>query len=163
MVVARAVPRRSGYLSLDWMNEVVEMSKQRSLNTMNTLVRFGAGLFCLGLIFSCGPSSEDKVAAENACSQYASSQSGYTPANPPGGDSSIGKGAAVGAVGGAAVGAATAKSGKSTKKAVQGAAVGAAAGAGLGALKDNEDKRKAEQGRAAYQSAFKACMIGKGY
>jgi hypothetical protein len=139
------------------------MRKQNSLNTMDTIFRLGAGLVCLGLLVSCGPSSEDKLAAEIACSQYASSQSGYTPANPPGGDSSVGKGAAAGAVGGAAVGAATAKSGKSTKKAVQGAAVGAAAGAGLGALKDNEDKKKAEQGRAAYQSAFSTCMAGKGY
>lgn len=139
------------------------MSKQNSLDTREMLLRLGAGLVCLGLIVSCGPSSEDELAAEIACSQYASSQSGYTPANPPGGDSSIGKGAAAGAVGGAALGAATAKSGKSTKKAVQGAAVGAAAGAGLGALKDKEDKKNAKQGRDAYQSAFSSCMAGKGY
>jgi hypothetical protein len=139
------------------------MSKWNSLNTKETLFRLGAGLVCMGLIVSCGPSSEEELAAEIECSQYASSQTGYTPANPPGGDKSIGKGAAAGAIGGAAVGAATAKSGKSTKKAVQGAAVGAAAGAGLGALKEKEDKKKAEQGRAAYQSAFSSCMAGKGF
>ena len=136
------------------------MRISRSRKTVNALFRLGAGLVCVGLIVSCGPSSEDKVAAEIACSQYASSQSGYTPANPPGGKSSVGKGAAVGAVGGAAVGAATSKK---SKKVVQGAAIGAAAGAGLGALKDHEDDKKAEQSRAAYQAEYQACMSAKGF
>ena len=142
------------------------MSTHQSLKSIHSLARLGAGLVCLGLIVSCGPSSEDKLNAEIACSQYASSQSGYTPANPPGGSSSVGKGAAAGAVGGAAVGAVSSSgsSGKKTaKNAAIGAAAGAAAGAGLGALKDNEDQKKAAQARSAYQSEFQACMSAKGF
>ena len=139
------------------------MSTHQSPRIINTLARLGAGLFCLGLIVSCGPNSEDKLNAEIACSQYASSQSGYTPANPPGGSSSVGKGAAVGAVGGAAVGAASGSSKKTAEKVAIGAAAGAAAGAGLGALKDNEDQKKAAQARSAYQSEFQACMSAKGF
>jgi len=136
------------------------MKKNQSNNTLNAVARIGAGVFCLGLIVSCGPGSEDQVSAEIACSQYAASQSGYTPANPPGGGSTVGKGAAAGAIGGAAIGATTSNKGK---KVVKGAAIGAAAGAGLGALKDSEDRKKAEQGRSAYEGEYQACMSAKGF
>lgn len=139
------------------------MSAKPVFRNVNTFARLSAGFFCLGLLVSCGPSSEDKLAAEIACSQYASSQSGYTPANPPGGSSSVGKGAAVGAVGGAAIGAASGSKKKTAEKVAIGAAAGAAAGAGLGALKDNEEQKKAAQARAAYQSEFQACMAAKGF
>lgn len=139
------------------------MSTSLLFRNVNMVARVSAGLFCLGLVVSCGPGSEDKLAAEMACSQYASSQSGYTPANPPGGSRSVGKGAAAGAVGGAAIGAASGSKKKTAEKVAIGAAAGAAAGAGLGALKDNEDQKKAAQARAAYQSEFQACMTAKGY
>ena len=139
------------------------MSTRLSFSNLHTIARVSAGLFCLGLIVSCGPSSEDKLTAEIACSQYAVSQSGYTPANPPGGSSSVGKGAAAGAVGGAAIGAASGSKKKTVEKVAIGAAAGAAAGAGLGAIKDNEDEKKAAQARAAYQSEFQTCMTAKGF
>jgi len=139
------------------------MNKAFSLDNALTLARLSVGLFCAGLIVGCGLGSEEQRAAEMACSQYASSRSGYTPANPPGGDSSVGKGAAIGAVGGAAAGAASGSSKKTSKKAAIGAAAGAAAGAGLGALKDSEDRKKADQAAAAYQSEFRSCMSDKGF
>ena len=136
------------------------MVKTYALKKTYKLIQSSVGFLCLGLMVACGPSDKSKVDAEIACSQYASSQSGYTPANPPGGKSSIGKGAATGAIGGAAIGAAS--SNKSSKT-LKGAAVGAAAGAGLGALKNKEDKKKAEQSASAYQSALQDCMAKKGF
>ena len=91
------------------------------------------------LVTSCGPSSDEiaaeKGAAESECRQLASARSGYDPSNPPGSKSSVGKGAAI----------------------------GAAAGAGAGAIKDNEDRKKAEQAAAAYQTEYQFCMKGKGF
>lgn len=122
---------------------------------------------CLGflsLTASCGPSSDElaaaRTAAESECRQLASARSGYDPSNPPGGTSSVGKGAAIGAASGAAVGAITSDK---SKKVVQGAAIGAAAGAGAGALKDREDRKKAEQAAGLYQAEFKHCMSSKGF
>jgi len=117
------------------------------------------GLTFLWTAVACGPSAEDRAAMELDCRQLATSRTGYDPANPTGGKSSVGKGAAIGAVGGAALGAITSNK---SKKVVQGAAIGAAAGAGAGALKDNEDKKRAEQAAAAYQTEYQHCMNSTG-
>jgi len=108
---------------------------------------------------ACGPSAEDRAAADLECRQLATARTGYDPANPAGDKRSVGKGAAIGAVGGAALGAITSNK---SKKVVQGAAIGAAAGAGAGALKDNEDKKRAEQAAAAYQTEYQHCMNSTG-
>lgn len=112
----------------------------------------------------CGPNAEDiaedRAATEADCSQLASSRSGYDPASPTSGKSSVGKGAAIGAASGAVVGALTSKK---SKKVVQGAAIGAAAGAGAGAIKDSEDRKKDDQAAAAYQTEYQHCMKDKGF
>ena len=123
------------------------------------LMLLGLVPISLGLIVSCGPTPEDRVAAESECKQLASARSGYTGGS-SGGSSTIAKGAGIGAVGGAAIGALTSSK---SKKVVQGAALGAAAGAGAGALKDKEDKKKAAQASSAYQAEYKNCMQGKGF
>ncbi len=136
------------------------MSNKHSLKKTLIGVRLSACFLCVGLIAACGPSPEDRVAADMQCSQYASTRTGYAPANPTGGKSSVGKGAATGAVGGAAIGAVTSKK---SKKVVQGAAIGAAAGAGLTALKNNEGKKKTKQAKSAYQAEYQHCMNEKGF
>ncbi len=138
----------------------------KSSATQITSMKFvlaGMAFLRCALLAGCKDSSEERAAAESQCQQVASSLTGFRPAAPAGGDSTVGKGAAVGAVGGAAVGAATAKKGKTTKKAVQGAAVGAAAGAGVAALSDSEKKKAAAELKAAYDREYKNCLQEKGY
>lgn len=132
-------------------------SHTREINSKSILLILV--LSCTWLTVSCGPSAEDRAAADSDCSQLASSRSGYNPGS-AGDKSSVGKGAAIGAAGGAAVGAV---SSKKSKKVVQGAAIGAAAGAGAGALKDSEDRKKAKQAAAAYKTEYQHCMKGKGF
>jgi hypothetical protein len=116
--------------------------------------------FCLPLLSGCGDSSEERAAADADCVQIATSRSGYTPSGAAGSGSSVGKGAAIGAAGGAVVGAV---SSKKSKDVAVGAAVGAAAGAGAGALKDSEDRKKADQARKTYDMEYQHCMKSKGY
>ena len=130
------------------------MTNNRTTRTKREIPPFVSivlGLTCLCMTVACGPSTEDMAAADLECRQLASSRTGYDPSNPEGGKSAIGKGAAIGAVSGAAVGAITSKK---SKKVVQGAAIGA------GALKNNEDKKKAEQAAANYQLEYQHCMNG---
>jgi hypothetical protein len=54
-------------------------------------------------------------------------------------------------------------SSKKSKDVAVGAAVGAAAGAGAGALKDSEDRKKADQARKTYDMEYQHCMKSKGY
>lgn len=133
------------------------MIKDHSSKKTFTVNRLIFGLVFAGLLVACDPGPEDKLAADMECSQFAATKTGYTPANPQGGESSVGKGAVVGVVSGAALGAATGK------KVVKGAAIGAAAGAGLGALKTNQDRKNAEQARSAYQAEYQYCMNQKGF
>jgi len=117
------------------------------------------GVVFLCMVAACGPSAEDRAAADLECRQLATARTGYDPANPDAGKSAVGRSAAVGAAGGAALGAITGTKGKSVLK---GAAVGAAVGAGAGALKNKEDKKKAEQAESAYQAEYQHCMSSKG-
>ena len=71
-----------------------------------------------------------------------------------------GKGAAIGAAGGAVVGAVSSKKSKDVAK---GAAIGAAAGAGAGALKDSDDRKKADQARETYDMEYQHCMRSRGF
>ena len=73
------------------------------------------------------------------------------------------KGGTYGAAGGAVAGAVIGQViGGDTEATLIGAAIGAAAGAGAGALKDKEDKKKAEQATANYQTEYQHCMNSKG-
>jgi len=135
------------------------MFSQRSKSKSSPLVTPVYALVFLCLAVSCGPSAEDRAAADLECQQLATARTGYDPANPAGDKRSVGKGAAVGAVGGAALGAITSSK---SKNVVKGAAVGAAVGAGAGALKDKEDKARADQAASAYQAEYQHCMSGKG-
>lgn len=141
-------------------HKVTEMEKNRYFRMLQKNVLSGIGLCCAALLVSCGPTPEDKVAAESDCKQLASARSGYNPGSASSGKSNVGKGAAVGAVGGAAVGALTSNK---SKKVVQGAAVGAAAGAGVGVLKDKDNKKKAAQASSVYNTEYQHCMKGKGF
>jgi len=117
------------------------------------------------------PEQTEKDKAE--CFAWAKKESGFDPSQPAavasapqsGGQVVQGgaRGAAVGAVGGAIAG-----------DAGKGAAIGAASGALIGGVRRRSDTRNqqaqqtqqqaaSDQGRAAFDRAYKACLTGKGY
>ncbi len=117
-----------------------------------------------------GQSAAKQHKDEAACSQWARSQSGYDPANPPAvaaaspepvtGSGSRAKGAAVGAIGGAIGG---------------NAGAGAVAGAAVGGITRRVRNRRAADAQnaaaaqhvadlqASYYRARKTCLGGRGY
>lgn len=119
-----------------------------------------------------GQSFEQQSMDEGQCRQWAQQQTGYTPSNAPPayyGDQRESlvrggaRGAAVGAVGGAIMG-----------DAGKGAAAGAAMGATGTVLRNSRNRRQeaqynqqaqaqVNQANAQYNSAFAACMTGRGY
>lgn len=118
-----------------------------------------------------GQSFQQQSADEAACQQWAQQQTAYTPSQVPPAyqgsrESLIGggaRGAAVGAVGGAILG-----------DAGQGAKAGAAMGATATVFRNSRQRRQNaqnnaqaqaqyDQSAAQYNSAFAACMTGRGY
>ena len=118
-----------------------------------------------------GQSFEQQSADEAQCRQWAQQQTGYTTAQTPPAYSGQretlvrggARGAAIGAVGGAVLG-----------DAGKGAAAGAAMGATGTVLRNSRNRRQeaqynaqaqaqVNQSTAQYNSAFAACMTGRGY
>ena len=121
-----------------------------------------------------GQTQEQQGRDKYECNQWATSQSGFDPSNPPptstssqqaqgGAGGGAARGAAVGAVGGAVEGDPGAR-----------AASGAARGGVFGAIRRRRERNEAEQeqeraqagsasGLESYNRAFAACMQGRGY
>ena len=103
-----------------------------------------------------GQTPEQQARDSSECQTWAKQQSGWDPTTDTA--KGVGVGAAVGALGGAALGAAV---GAAAGSPGTGAAIGAAAG-GIGGATYGGTHQYGK-GKAGYDSAFAACMNGRGY
>jgi outer membrane lipoprotein SlyB len=103
-----------------------------------------------------GQTPEQQARDSSECQMWAKQQSGWDPTTDTA--KGVGIGAAVGALGGAALGAAV---GAAAGSPGTGAAIGAAAGGVGGATYGGT--RQYGKGKEGYDSAYAACMNGRGY
>jgi phage tail tape-measure protein len=103
-----------------------------------------------------GQTPEQQARDSSECQMWAKQQSGWDPTTDTA--KGVGIGAAVGALGGAALGAAV---GAAAGSPGTGAAIGAAAGGVGGATYGGTSQYG--KGKAGYDSAYAACMNGRGY